>query len=165
MDKSANISVQLREGLRRLAKAVVIVTARDETQRYAMAATAVSELSLDPPSLLVCVNRSAAIHSVLAGGAHFCVNILHASQEEISIACGGQERGELRFQYGIWSADGEGLPYLQDAQASFICRNERAIAYGTHTIFIGGVIEVRTSGPVDPLVYVDGGYSALARKP
>ena len=50
------IAVQMRDALRRLAKAVVVITVRHDGQRYAMAATAVSELSMDPPSLLICVN-------------------------------------------------------------------------------------------------------------
>jgi flavin reductase (DIM6/NTAB) family NADH-FMN oxidoreductase RutF len=163
MSADDDIAARLREGLRRLAKAVVIITARDGQQRYAMAATAVSELSMDPPSLLICVNRAAGLHPALAAGANFCVNILHASQEAISAACGGQMRGEMRFQQGDWADSAGGYPYLQDAQASFMCRNDRAIDYGTHTIFIGLVEDVRVSGPVDPLVYVDGGYSVVGR--
>jgi flavin reductase (DIM6/NTAB) family NADH-FMN oxidoreductase RutF len=156
-----DVATRMREGLRRLAKAVVIITARDADRRYAMAATAVSEVSMEPPSLLVCVNRSAAIHGALAAGADFCVNILHSSQETISKACGGQLSGEVRFERGAWIETGEGLPYLDDAQANFMCRNDRAVDYGTHTIFIGVVTGVRTSGAVDPLIYVDGRYTVV----
>lgn len=159
MSESADIAAQMRAGLRRFAKAVVVITAQHGDQRYAMAATAVSELSMDPPSMLICVNRTASIHAPLAAGADFCLNILHSSQEAISAVCSGGEKGELRFQQGAWATSGGGLPYLEDAQASFMCRNDRAIDYGTHTVFIGLVDEVLTSGAVDPLVYVDGRYT------
>jgi flavin reductase (DIM6/NTAB) family NADH-FMN oxidoreductase RutF len=155
------IASRMREGLRRLAKAVVIITTRDADRRYAMAATAVSEVSMDPPSLLVCVNRSAAIHAALASGSDFCVNILHSSQETISKACGGELNGEVRFERGAWLETDNGLPYLDDAQANFMCRNDRTMDYGTHTIFIGLVTGVRTSGAVDPLIYVDGRYTVV----
>jgi flavin reductase (DIM6/NTAB) family NADH-FMN oxidoreductase RutF len=158
---SGDIAGQMRAGLRRLAKAVVVITAQHEGQRYAMAATAVSELSMDPPSLLICVNRTASIHAALAAGAHFCINILHSSQEAISAICSGKEKGEMRFQQGAWAKSADGLPYLEDAQACFMCRNDQAIEYGTHTIFIGVVNEALTSGDVDPLVYVDGRYTAV----
>jgi flavin reductase (DIM6/NTAB) family NADH-FMN oxidoreductase RutF len=161
MSDTSDLSAQMRAGLRRLAKAVVVITSQRDGQRFAMAATAVSELSMDPPSLLICVNKTASIHAALAEGAPFCLNILHSSQEAISAVCSSKEKGELRFQQGAWAKSGGGLPYLEDAQACFMCRNDRAIEYGTHTIFIGVVEEVRTSGEVDPLVYVDGRYTVL----
>lgn len=154
-------AAEMRAGLRRLAKAVVIVTTRDVERRYAMAATAVSEVSMDPPSVLVCVNRGAAINAPLAAGADFCLNILHSSHEAISADCGGRERGEERFNNGAWAGSDSGAPYLEDAQARFMCRNDRAIDYGTHTIYIGVVQEAVTAGPVDPLIYVDGRYTVV----
>lgn len=161
MSEITTVAAQMREGLRRLAKAVVVVTTQHEGKRFAMAATAVSEVSLDPPSLLICVNRNASIHPPLAAGADFCINILHSSHETISAACSGQLQGEVRFQQGDWANDANGLPYLDDAQANFMCRNARAIEHGTHTIFIGDVEGVRTRGAVDPLVYVDGRYAVV----
>lgn len=160
---STDIKARMKAGLRRLAKAVVVISAQHGDQRYAMAATAVSEISMDPPALLICVNRSASIHGALAAGAPFCLNILHSSQEAISALCSGQEKGELRFKQGAWVTTESGLPYLEDAQACFICRNDRAVDYGTHTIFIGLVEDVLTSGPVDPLVYVDGRYTVVGQ--
>ena len=59
----------LRHALRRLAKAVVVITSADASARYAMAATAVSELSFEPPSMLVCVNRTASLYPPLAAQA------------------------------------------------------------------------------------------------
>ncbi|WP_310227704.1 flavin reductase family protein [Sphingobium xenophagum] len=148
----------MRDALRRLAKAVVVITCRYDGKRYAMAATAVSELSLDPPSMLVCVNRHASLFQALASGSDFAINILHSSHAAISAACGGKLKGEERFEVGNWTAGPDGLPFLSDAQASFICINARQIDHGTHAIFIGDVREVRAEGVVDPLIYVDGRY-------
>lgn len=153
---------QTRSGLRRLAKAVVIITSRDENGRYAMAATAVSELSLDPPSLLICVNRTASIHPVLAKGAPFAVNVLHASHESVCINCTGPTKGEERFHVGQWDAGVHEVPRLSDAQASFICQNDQQIDYATHSIFIGRVVEAHSQDPVEPLIYADGAYGRLA---
>lgn len=162
MSELPPLAVQLRDGLRRLAKAVVVITCRHEGQRFAMAATAVSELSMDPPSLLVCVNRTASLHEPLAQGADFCVNILHRGHSGISAACSGKARGEARFATGEWGAMPDGCPVLENAQASFYCRNEReTMSYGTHRIVIGRVEAVRIAGEVDPLVYADGRYFGL----
>lgn len=162
MTEPDQIAMQMRDALRRLAKAVVVITVRHDGQRYAMAATAVSELSMDPPSLLICVNRTASLYAPLAAGADFCVNILHSSHETISAACSGKLKGEARFEQGRWAESELGLPYLEDAQASFVCRNAQQVDYGTHGIFIGAVAEVMNHGPVDPLVYVDGRYTAVS---
>jgi flavin reductase (DIM6/NTAB) family NADH-FMN oxidoreductase RutF len=162
---SAPLSVaeQLRNGLRRLGKAVVVVTCWHEGRRWAMTATAVSELSMDPPSLLVCVNRSASLHGPLTMGAAFCVNILRADQLAVSQACAGGAKGEERFSHGLWDSGACGTPYLREAQANFFCEYETHFDHGTHAVVIGAVREVDCSGDVDPLIYVDGGYARAAR--
>ncbi len=157
------VARQLRNGLRRLGKAVVVITARHEGRRWAMTATAVSELSMDPPSLLVCVNKSASMYGPLTARANFCVNILHAGQADVSDAGSGGARGEARFAVGSWGAGPCGTPHLEGAQASFLCEYEKHLEYGTHAVVIGRVTEVRTEGEVDPLIYVDGGYTRLER--
>jgi flavin reductase (DIM6/NTAB) family NADH-FMN oxidoreductase RutF len=161
MAELSPVALQLREGLRRLAKAVVVITCRYEGQRYAMAATAVSELSMDPPSLLICVNRTASLHLPLSQGADFCVNILHSGHSDISAACSGKVRGEARFAVGKWGETPEGCPILEEAQASFFCRYDQAMSYGTHDIVIGRVEAVFIQGEVSPLVYADGRYLNL----
>jgi flavin reductase (DIM6/NTAB) family NADH-FMN oxidoreductase RutF len=157
------IAEQLRAGLRRLGKAVVVITCWHDERRWAMTATAVSELSMDPPSLLVCVNRNASLYGPLTAGANFCVNILHADQLSVSKACGGAMKGEERFSEGSWGSGACGTPYLHEAQAHFICEYETHVEYGTHAVVIGAVREVDCSGEVDPLIYLDGGYARAAR--
>ncbi|HET8612970.1 MAG TPA: flavin reductase family protein [Sphingomonas sp.] len=146
--------------LRRLAKSVVVITCRYEERRYAMAATAVDALSMEPPSLLACVNRSASIHPALAGAEMFAINILRRDHEPLSHHCGGAVKGEARFEMGQWDHDAP-VPILADAQAAILCRRDATFEYGTHSIFVGRVAEVRTFGEVDPLVYVDGRYTGL----
>ena len=150
---------ELRQALRRLAKAVVIVTSMHEGRRYAMAATAVSELSFEPPSMLVCVNRTASIFPALEAGAPFGLNILHHRQLDIANRCAGKIKGEERFLEGVWSAGALGVPRLAGSQASIVCRNVRHVEYGTHGIFIGDVVEVFTEGAPEPLIYLDGRYT------
>jgi flavin reductase (DIM6/NTAB) family NADH-FMN oxidoreductase RutF len=137
------------------------VTCKQAGVRYAMAATAVSEVSLDPPSMLVCVNRSASMHAPLSAGAEFCINILHASHERISILCGGSVKGEARFANGNWLQSEPGVPYLGDAQASFFCRTETSMTYGSHAIFIGRVTRAISKPDVDPLIFCAGRYSRV----
>lgn len=159
---AADIATALRTGLRGLAKAVTVISCAHGPERYAMTATAVNELSMDPPSMLVCVNKTASLFAPLAEGAHFCINVLHASQAEISALCSGKAKGEARFALGSWRGSALGPPYLQEAQASFICRNVSRSEFGTHGIFVGQVEQVYLCDRNDPLVYMDGRYGAFA---
>lgn len=159
------METSLRAGLRRLAKAVVILTCVENGTRYAMAATAVSELSLDPPSMLICVNRTASLHAPLIAGADFGINILHGTHEDIAARCHGPVKGEARFAEARWIFENGDPPRLEDAQASFLCRQREQVAFGTHTIFIGEVTSCWTSAETDPLIYVDGRYTRAEPQP
>jgi flavin reductase (DIM6/NTAB) family NADH-FMN oxidoreductase RutF len=154
------LAAQTKLALRRLASAVAVVTCRDGQTRHAMTATAVNAMSMQPPSMIVCVNRSTAFHAAISAAGNFAINILNRSQEQISAGCGGKARGEDRFGVGGWSEE-HGVPVLPDAQARVICAKEQRFDYGSHTIFLGRVTSVGIHGDVDPLIYVDGHYTGL----
>lgn len=145
--------------MRRLARSVTVISCSHGGQRYSMSATAVDSLSTEPPSLLICINRSASLYAPLDAGADFCVNVLSARHQGIAIDCSGRLKGEARFTTGDWQTSSHGVPYLHDAQASLVCAQDGRFEYGTHTVFIGRLNEVLMSGEVDPLVYVDGAYT------
>src|SRR5215467_9408111 len=144
------------EAMRRFASTVSIISCASEGRRYGMSATAITSLSFDPPSLLVCVNKSTATHRALSRGGRFCVNVLRSFHSELSRAFSGKLKGEDRFRLGNWRETLDGLPFLSDAQANLFCEIARIMDYATHTIFIGRVYSVRTQADVDPLLYRDG---------
>jgi flavin reductase (DIM6/NTAB) family NADH-FMN oxidoreductase RutF len=162
MQSTPEIAQALRIGLRGLAKAVTVISCCHGSRRYAMTATAVNELSMDPPSMLICVNKSASLFLPLNEGAHFAINVLQASQAEIGAHCSVKARGEDRFALGSWRNSELGPLYLQEAQSSFICRNVSKVEFGTHGIFVGQVEQVYMREANDPLVYMDGRYGAFA---
>src|SRR5437899_9055372 len=98
--RNEQLAAQAKPALRRLASAVAVVTCRDGQTRHAMTATAVNAMSMQPPSMIVCVNRSAAFHAAINRAGSFAINILHRNQIEISMGCGGKARGQDRFGYG-----------------------------------------------------------------
>jgi flavin reductase (DIM6/NTAB) family NADH-FMN oxidoreductase RutF len=154
------LTPQTKLALRRLATSVAVLTCHDGAARHAMTATAVTAMSMQPPSMIVCVNRAAAFHGAISSAASFAINILHRSQIDISMECGGKARGEDRFGQGAWGEDC-GVPVLTDAQARIVCAREAKFEYGSHTIFVGRIISVGIHGEVDPLIYVDGQYTCL----
>lgn len=155
-----------RLAMRRLASTVTILSTRVGAERHGITATAVVSLSFDPPSLLVCVNRSASVHRPIVQSGYFCVNPLREVHAPIARAFAGTLNVRTRFSAGDWAEGCCGLPYLKDAQANVFCRLDACTAYGTHSIFIGRVLEVRVAEEVMPLVYRDGAYSsAVALEP
>lgn len=157
-----NPSLALRAGMRRLAASVCVITAVDSSgQRHAMTATAVTSVSDDPASLLVCVNRNAGLYDILTQGDRFAVNVLSAHQADISVRCATGDSGEARFALGHWG-DNAGLPWLREAQAVFFCHTARQLTHGTHLVAIGDIDKVLVAdGAIDPLLYADGHYRRL----
>ncbi len=163
-DKSTQVDLisSTKLALRRLASSVTVITSYYEGQRLAMAATAVDALSMEPPSLLVCINQTASMHMALNLGTAFCINILHRSQAEIAQLCGGGATGEERFSVGTWQDTVENVPCLEGAQANIVCTVDAAFAYGTHGIFVGKVKKVMVSESIDPLIYMNGRYLGVS---
>jgi flavin reductase (DIM6/NTAB) family NADH-FMN oxidoreductase RutF len=154
------LAAPTRLALRRLASSVAVVTCDDGRARHAMTATAVNAMSMNPPSMIVCINRAAAFHAAISESGSFAINILSRNQVDISMGCGGKARGEDRFDFGAWG-DESGVPVLTDAQARIVCAKEARFDYGSHSIFIGRVVAVGIHGEIDPLIYVDGRYTCL----
>ena len=148
--------------MRRVAATVNIVTIDVDGKPMGVTATAVSSLSADPPSLLVCVNQAASMHDSLALASRFCVNVLHQGQVDVSRTFSDSRLREVRFASGGWRQEDGEPPYLPDAQASLLCQRSQLVAFGTHSICIGEVVEVRIREDVDPLVYLNGAFGSVA---
>jgi len=154
----------LKKGMRNLASGVCVVTAlTEEGERVAMTASSVTSVSDKPPSLLVCVNKSAGIDSALTNTDAFSVNVLSKGQQEISNTCAKPTEGDSRFSVGNWVVDDQtGLSYLDDALSVFICEKSQVVAYGTHNIYIGDIVKVQFGdGEPDILVYAKGEYHKI----
>lgn len=156
-----DLNQDFRQAMRRVASTVNVITVCVGGEPMGITATAMSSLSLDPPSLLICINRSASLHSPLEDVSHFCVNVLHRSQEDIAQMFADRSQQALRFAGG-WDVDRDRPPTLADAQAAILCRRIRHFPYGTHSIFVGEVEEVSVRPDVDPLLYVNGHYGGAA---
>ncbi|WP_034995369.1 flavin reductase family protein [Beijerinckia mobilis] len=147
-----------KTAMRRLAASVTVVTASKDKERFGITATAVTSVTTQPPAILVCVNRTTSVHSVLQLGTPFCVNLLHHQHVEISNAFGGFVKCDDKFAFGTWQDDEQSVPFLVDAQANLFCVVDGLFDYGTHTIVIGKVTSILTTGDVAPLIYQNGGY-------
>ena len=149
---------QMKKAMGRLGASVTVITSHDGTRKYAMTATAVTSLTMDPPALLVCINQENGLHHALSDGYGFCVNILFGDQKGISDTCAWKEKGEDRFNLGDWQDGPDQIPYLTDAQASIFCDLDDTHVYGSHSIFIGKVRKIITREDISPLMFLAGNY-------
>lgn len=152
------VELGFRRAMRTLTSAVTVISTDRDGRRFGMVATAVTSLSMEPPSLLACVNTSASIHEPLLESGSFCVNILHANQTDIVDAF-TTKKGEERFLAGDWIKGWHAMPCLVGAQANVLCEVEGSYSHGTHRIFVGLVREVLVRQQVNPLLYQDGRYT------
>ena len=155
-------AAQFKLGMRSLAHAVNVITAAHGGRRYGMTATAVCSATAEPPTLLVCLNRYSATHAGVAASKAFCVNVLRAEDSELSNLFSGAQSGEGRFKAREWSKLATGSPILLDALVSFDCRLVKKVVQGSHTIFLGQVLQVVFGKKGKPLLYADGQYAKLA---
>ncbi|WP_420144148.1 flavin reductase family protein [Sphingobium sp.] len=154
----SELITDFKSAMRRLTTTVSVVSCALDGVRHGMTATAVTSVCVDPPSLLVCVNRSASMHIPMTKAGVFCVNLLASGQVDVGLAFGGGSTGENRFAVGVWRNSEEGTPYLQHAQANIFCRLYRSIDYCTHSIFIAEVVKASSIATVSPLLYQDGKF-------
>jgi flavin reductase len=163
-DADAVISPELTEGfrlaMRRLIATVTIITAGDAESRAGMIATAVMSVSADPPSLAVGVNRETGVWKSIRDTRRFSVNLLSTHHAGLVFPFSGQLQGEERFTLGKWHTHVSLTPYLADAVVSLFCRVDGELDYGTHTIFVGAVEEIRMREEgAEPLLWRNGSFA------
>lgn len=163
MTDKNTLSNDFRQAMRRLATTIAIVTTGTGKNWAGMAATAVTSVASDPPTILVAVNRSASMSPVLEAEQRFCVNLLAERHRELVGVFSGQKKGFARFETGGWTASEEGLPVLPDAVASLICTTQMTLSVATHTLYIGEVQRILNHPSIDPLIWVDGGFASARR--
>lgn len=149
-----------RAAMRGLASGISIITSRDGEGDGAapcgMAATAVTSVTANPPTILICVNRSASMHPSLERAGIFAVNFLSQAQGDLVTAFSSSERRHLRFKEGQWGRLVTGAPVLEAAVASLDCRVCERVNASTHTIFLGRVEASVASEGAMPLIHFGG---------
>jgi flavin reductase (DIM6/NTAB) family NADH-FMN oxidoreductase RutF len=152
-----------RHAMGHFATGVTVVTAVDSAgEPVGTTANAVSALSLEPPLVLVCFDRtSLTLEAVRTHGA-FAVNMLAAGQRHLS--ANFARRGLAAAWDGVEHRRGlTGSPRLHGALAVIECTVEHELPGGDHEIVVGRVRVVETGDPgTRPLVFWRGGYASLA---
>jgi flavin reductase (DIM6/NTAB) family NADH-FMN oxidoreductase RutF len=152
-------SKKQRQILGHFATGVTVVTTDGEAGSHGMTANAFASLSLNPPLVMVAVDRRAAMLEFLTKNRCFAVNILCADQEDLSrrfAKTGPKEFSDLNV-----TTSATGSPILVDAIAHLDCRVRDILPGGDHEIFVGEILAGDYRGG-EPLLYFAGSYRRLA---
>lgn len=140
---------------------VAVVSARAPDGRpCGLTASAVASLSLDPPLVLVCVERSSDTHGCIRAAGAFALNVLRADQEDIARRFAAADRAD-KYAGIAWRAERTGAPVLAAALAWLDCRLEATHEGGDHTIFIGEVL-AGAGGEGMPLAHFRSSFARVA---
>lgn len=156
-------SNDFRGAMRHLTGGVSVITAGRGSDISGMTVTSVSSLSVEPPSLIVSVNRAASSWPLLKRYGHFGVNILTADQIDIAERFTGKGglNGAERFAGAEWTTRASGVPLLVGALAAIDCEVEDIVERHSHAIVIGGVRDLQLSARTAALAYWQGRYVAI----
>lgn len=159
---SEELVAGLKGAMRRFASGVTIITAGEGRGRRGLTATAMSSVTMEPPTILVCVNRTGEAHAAIEAAGAFCVNILSSEDNEAAMCFAGQSglAGEEKFSPFSWSRLATGAPALDGALANIDCRICEALRASSHSVYFGRVEAVRLAEG-RPLVHFDRQFHRL----
>jgi flavin reductase (DIM6/NTAB) family NADH-FMN oxidoreductase RutF len=153
-----------KDAMRRLVGGVSVITAGTDEARTGLTVTTAHSLSVDPPTMLVCVNRIASAWPVIRREGCFCVNILDARHQHIADRFTGRGgvKGAERYEGARWRQFSTGAFGLEDALAVIDCAVEEILERHSHGIIIGAVRAIHLGAGGEPLVYGHGRYRTLS---
>lgn len=147
-----------RQVIGHFASGVAVITTRARERRFGMTASAVTSLSLEPPMLLVCINRRAPTCAAVSEAGLFGVNILTEDQGEVAERFARPR--EDKFAGLAVDESGSGVPLLGETLARLECRVVEEVAGGTHSVFLAEVLRAEAGSGL-PLTYYRGRFGRL----
>jgi flavin reductase (DIM6/NTAB) family NADH-FMN oxidoreductase RutF len=151
--------------MRNWATGVTIVTATFGDQMAGATVSAFTSVALEPPTVLVCLNKKTFVHELMLKSWSYAVSLLSHDQEALSNRFAGLDPTVTDRFEGLEITSGEtGSPFIPDALAWLDCRVKHTLDTGTHTIFVAEVVGVQVNSEAPPLVYHNRTYKELAER-
>jgi len=152
----------LKAAMRTVSGAVSVISAGVGADRTGATVTSATALSVDPPTMIVNINRASSTFPVIRHHGHFCVNILSDAHRPVAdrFAGIGGVKGEARYAGADWVTGRSGAPMLVGALAAIDCEVEEIIERHSHGIILGRVLDIAV-GEGGSLVYRNGRYGGF----
>jgi flavin reductase (DIM6/NTAB) family NADH-FMN oxidoreductase RutF len=156
------VQKDLKDVFSQLAVGVTLITIGSEESPYAMTATAFMPLSLDPPLILVAIEKKNETHHIFCSSrSSFGVSLLSAAQQPISDRYSSKDLDRYHFK-GVDTFTGpSGSVLIAGSSAALEAELSEQHDAGDHTIFIGKIIWAQADTKNSPLVYWQRGYHSL----
>lgn len=152
-----------KDAMRALPGSVSVITVGDGSDVNGMTVSSVSSFSVDPPTMLVSINRHASSYPMLVRTGVFGINILAAGQRDVAERFSGRDglTGVDRFANANWRTGATGVPLLIGAAAALDCTVEDIFEKHSHAVIIGRVVSVGSEAALGATLYWHGRYAAL----
>jgi flavin reductase len=151
-----------KQSMRLLAGGVCIVAANSNGEWHGLTMTAVCSLTMDPPSLIACVNRGAGAHGVMSTTKRLSVNVLSSDHMGLAeLFSSPKVKGPERFDAQRWIKMASGVPALIDALAVLDCEVSQEMAVGQHSVFFCEIKGARLQPNRGPLIHFNREFCAV----
>lgn len=163
MTSDASFRSDFAAGMRKATSSVCVVTTEGPSGRFGVTVSSMTSVSLEPPSILVCVRKDNFVAAAILENRAFCVNMLREDQSYISDMFAGRQKSEIdRFACASWTKLKTNCPALVGAATVFDCALAESHLFGSHLVLIGKVVSVVNSPSSPALVYHDRQYCRVA---
>jgi flavin reductase (DIM6/NTAB) family NADH-FMN oxidoreductase RutF len=151
-------STEFREVIGHFASGVTVISTTTAEGKFGTTASAVSSLSVEPPMVLICMNKSSATGQAVSAAGAFAINILSEDQRELAERFA--TKAPDKFAGAPHTAGRLGQPLLDGALAHLECHVIEEVTGGTHTVFLAEVETASASAGI-PLAYFRGKFGRL----
>jgi flavin reductase (DIM6/NTAB) family NADH-FMN oxidoreductase RutF len=160
--KSVDFDARIfRQAMSQFASGVTIVSTNHEGILHGLTVASFCSLSLDPPLIVVCIDKRSNTHGMIEKSGVFAVNILNNEQQDVSRIFADPSTEGHRFEAVRYRTAASGAPIIEPVLAAIDCKVSATHDGGDHTIFIGEVIDLAIDESAEPLVYWRSGYHDL----
>jgi flavin reductase (DIM6/NTAB) family NADH-FMN oxidoreductase RutF len=149
----------LKQAMRTYPQGVTVATTKGRSGPAGLTVSSFTSVSLDPPLVLISIEKGSAIHDLFREAEVFAVNFLADDQKSVSDMFAGRTGAKDRFEGLTHSAGVTGSPIISGVRAAIECRVWRVYDGGDHSILVGEVLSAKTFNSKRPLVYYSQQYT------
>jgi flavin reductase len=148
-----------KQSMRLLAGGVCIAASVTNGERLGLTVTAVCSLTLDPPTVVLCINNAAGAHEAMRTTKRLSVSLLASHHHQLAeLFASSKTKGAERFDPARWTNMASGMPVVIDALAALDCEIIKEVAVGQHSVFFCEVKAARLAPDKCPLVHFNRGF-------
>jgi flavin reductase (DIM6/NTAB) family NADH-FMN oxidoreductase RutF len=155
---TAVTSQAFKQTLGRFASGITVVTMQHHNEVRGITVSAFLSVSLEPPLVLVSIDKKAHSHERMMVVEHYGVSILSEGQQALSNHFAGRDPNVTPAFEML-----DGFPVLEGALAQLLCKTVQKVDAGDHTLFIGQIEHLKWQENGKPLVYFHGGYQKVEK--